>query len=172
MVTLQSKWRYLVMLLAVQLVVMALLSREGNQRRVSYFFRIFRKTEHTASPPHGHNGTSGGDVYANLSAPARSAAREDLPYCPRKSPLIGEFNSTSHPYVWALSVTQVRVSTPILSDLKLSLLSFLSHPGVLVSLIFRVCPGPCVILDRQTWLPLPIPGTPFSCCLGFSVPIE
>ncbi|XP_031431557.1 beta-1,4-galactosyltransferase 3 [Clupea harengus] len=89
MVTLQSKWRYLVMLLAVQLVVMALLSREGNQRRVSYFFRIFRKTEHTASPPHGHNGTSGGDVYANLSAPARSAAREDLPYCPRKSPLIG-----------------------------------------------------------------------------------
>lgn len=97
MVTLQSKWRYLVMFLGVQLVVMALLSREGYQRRVSYFFRIFRKTEHSAAASsHGRNVTNGGDVYANLSVLARSPAKEDLPYCPKKSPLIGESTSTTH----------------------------------------------------------------------------
>ncbi|XP_041964373.1 beta-1,4-galactosyltransferase 3 [Alosa sapidissima] len=86
MVKLQSKWRYLVMFLGVQLVVMALLSREGYQRRVSYFFRIFRKSEPSS---HARNGTNGGDVYANLSVLARSPAKEDLPYCLKKSPLIG-----------------------------------------------------------------------------------
>lgn len=95
MVALQSKWRYLVMFLGVQLVVMALLSREGNQRRVSYFFRMFRKGEsHGANnlANHGRNGTTtaaGADVYANLSQLARGQAKEELPYCPKKSPLIG-----------------------------------------------------------------------------------
>lgn len=93
MFTLQSKWRYLVMFLGVQLVVMALLSREGYQRRVSYFFRIFRRTDHGTSAHGARNATTtGGDVYANLSVLVRTPAKEDLPLCPKKSPLIGEFS--------------------------------------------------------------------------------
>ncbi|KAJ7985367.1 hypothetical protein DPEC_G00351330 [Dallia pectoralis] len=89
---LQSKWRYLFMLLGVQLVVMALLSREGYQKRVSYFIRIFRKPDNTASglgPAQARNRT-GNDVYANLSALAMAHVRvEDMPFCPKTSPLIG-----------------------------------------------------------------------------------
>ncbi|XP_029535724.1 beta-1,4-galactosyltransferase 3 [Oncorhynchus nerka] len=93
---LQSKWRYLFMFLGVQLVVMALLSREGYHKRVSYFIRIFRKLETTATGTfgagslHASNHT-GGDVYANLSllAKAHHGRGEDMPYCPKTSPLIG-----------------------------------------------------------------------------------
>lgn len=98
MFKLQSKWRYLVMFLGVQLVVMALLSqRDGYQRRVSYFFRIFRRTDHggTTASAHGANvrgrnaTLTGGDIYSNLSILARNLAKEELPLCPKKSPLIG-----------------------------------------------------------------------------------
>ncbi|XP_028971771.1 beta-1,4-galactosyltransferase 3 [Esox lucius] len=87
---LQSKWRYLFMLLGVQLVVMALLSREGYHKRVSYFIRIFRKQETTApGSAHARNHT-GSDVYANLSLLAKAQSRgEDMPFCPKTSPLIG-----------------------------------------------------------------------------------
>lgn len=115
MVTLQSKWRYLVMFLGVQLVVMALLSREGYQRRVSYFFRIFRKTEHsTAASSHGRNVTNGGDVYANLSVLARSPAKEDLPYCPKKSPLIGGPIRVTFPL--GLTLDEVQRRNPLVSQ--------------------------------------------------------
>ncbi|XP_016136979.1 beta-1,4-galactosyltransferase 3-like isoform X1 [Sinocyclocheilus grahami] len=87
MYTLQSKWRYLIMFLGVQLVVMALLSREGYQKRVSYFFRIFRKPDTTTGQTVvGHNHT---DVYANLSLLGSALNKEDMPYCPKQSPLIG-----------------------------------------------------------------------------------
>lgn len=92
MVTLQSKWRFLFMFLGIQLVVMALLSREGYHKRVSYFIRIFRKSE--AAGPQARNRTAllgGGDVYANLSHLSRGHGRGDeMPYCPKTSPLIGE----------------------------------------------------------------------------------
>ncbi|KAI1894799.1 hypothetical protein AGOR_G00119470 [Albula goreensis] len=98
MLSLQSKWRYLVMILGAQLVVMALLSREGYQKRVTYFFRIFRKPEGTTgtaaggtplSGPSLHNHT-GRDVYANLSLLGKvQTAEENLSYCPKKSPLVG-----------------------------------------------------------------------------------
>lgn len=87
MFTLQSKWRYLIMLLGVQLVVMAILSREGYQKRVSYFFRIFRKPDSTAG--HGGGGRNQTDVYANLSLLGPTLNKEDMPFCPKKSPLIG-----------------------------------------------------------------------------------
>jgi len=86
MVSLQSKWRYLFMLLGVQLVVMALLSREGYQKRVTYFIRIFRKSDGS-----GRNlsASSGSDVYANLSALARAVpSSEGMTYCPKTSPYI------------------------------------------------------------------------------------
>lgn len=76
------------MFLGIQLVVMALLSREGYQKRVSYFIRIFRK-------PDGRNHTAGsitgGDVYANLSHLAKAQSHgDDMPYCPKQSPLISK----------------------------------------------------------------------------------
>lgn len=87
MFSLQSKWRYLIMLLGAQLVVMAILSREGYQKRVSYFFRIFRKPDSAAGNAGGRNHT---DVYANLSFLGPTVNKDDMPYCPKKSPLIGE----------------------------------------------------------------------------------
>ena len=90
MFSIQSKWRYLFMFLGVQLVVMALLSREGYQKRVNYFIRIFRKPE----SPRNHTAgaiSSGGDVYANLSALGKAHHKgEDMPFCPKISPFIGE----------------------------------------------------------------------------------
>lgn len=91
MYTLQSKWRYLIMFLGVQLVVMALLSREGYQKRVSYFFRIFRKPDPTTG--HAVVARNHTDVYANLSLLGPPINKEDMPYCPKQSPLIGEFSS-------------------------------------------------------------------------------
>ncbi|XP_056122263.1 beta-1,4-galactosyltransferase 3 [Rhinichthys klamathensis goyatoka] len=87
MYTLQSKWRYLIMFLGVQLVVMALLSREGYQKRVSYFFRIFRKPDSTTG--HAVGARNHTDVYANLSLLGPPVNKEDMPYCPKQSPLIG-----------------------------------------------------------------------------------
>ncbi|KAF3839491.1 hypothetical protein F7725_018208 [Dissostichus mawsoni] len=92
MISIQSKWRYLFMFLGIQLVVMALLSREGYQKRVSYFIRIFRKPDTTGLS--GRNQTTvgipGGDVYANLSTLFKTHVNEDhMPLCPKKSPLIG-----------------------------------------------------------------------------------
>lgn len=83
------------MFLGIQLVVMALLSREGYQKRVSYFIRIFRKPDAILS---GRNytaaGTPGGDVYANLSHLSKSPNHGDgMPYCPKTSPLISELSS-------------------------------------------------------------------------------
>lgn len=92
MVSIHSKWRYLFMFLGIQLVVMALLSRDGYQKRVSYFIRIFRKPDVLL----GRNDTSdipGGDVYADLSHLSKSPSHgDDMPYCPKTSPLISEFS--------------------------------------------------------------------------------
>ena len=94
MVTFQSKWRYMFMFLGIQLVVMALLSREGYQKRVNYFIRIFRKANTTAVTGRNHTaaGVTGGDVYANLSHQPRTPSHgEEMAYCPKISPLIGEW---------------------------------------------------------------------------------
>lgn len=92
MVSIHSKWRYLFMFLGIQLVVMALLSRDGYQKRVSYFIRIFRKPDVLL----GRNDTTGipgGDVYADLSHLSKSPSHgDDMPYCPKTSPLISEFS--------------------------------------------------------------------------------
>ncbi|XP_066532385.1 beta-1,4-galactosyltransferase 3 [Hoplias malabaricus] len=89
MPSLQSKWRYLFMLLGVQLVVMALLSRDGYQKRVTYFFRIFRKFDMLSGTLSGnqrnHTGT---DVYSNLSYLVGVQSRDVVPYCPKISPLL------------------------------------------------------------------------------------
>lgn len=93
MVSIQSKWRYLFMFLGIQLVVMALLSREGYQKRVSYFIRIFRKPDTTSLSGRNHTtaGISGGDVYANLSHLSKALSHgDDMPYCPKTSPFIRE----------------------------------------------------------------------------------
>ncbi|XP_066462603.1 beta-1,4-galactosyltransferase 3-like [Eleutherodactylus coqui] len=86
-----AKGRYLLVFLCVQLVVMALLYREGYRKRVAYFFGIFYKN---GSPSlvllNPQNLSLPGDVYANLSLIARPAVRkEQLPYCPEVSPYIG-----------------------------------------------------------------------------------
>lgn len=93
MVSIHSKWRYFFMFLGIQLVVMALLSREGYQKRVSYFIRIFRKPDTNGASSRNHTtaGFLGGDVYANLSRLSKSHIHgSDMPYCPKTSPLIGE----------------------------------------------------------------------------------
>ena len=95
MVSFQSKWRYLFMFLGIQLVVMALLSREGYQKRVTYFIRIFRKPDTTGLSNRNHTtaGITGGDVYANLSHLPKAHNHGDaMPFCPKTSPLIGELS--------------------------------------------------------------------------------
>ncbi|XP_053308210.1 beta-1,4-galactosyltransferase 3-like [Spea bombifrons] len=84
-----AKGRYLLLFLCVQLVVMALLYREGYRKRMAYFFGIFYKPNSVVVfPP--HNNSFPGDVYANLSLIAKPAGpAEDLPYCPETSPFIG-----------------------------------------------------------------------------------
>ncbi|KAL7840398.1 hypothetical protein AOLI_G00257210 [Acnodon oligacanthus] len=90
MFSFHSKWRYLVMLLGIQLVVMALLSRDGYHKRVTYFFRIFRKMDMISGSAAGHGRNhTGADVYANLSYLVNVHSKDDIPYCPQKSRLIG-----------------------------------------------------------------------------------
>ncbi|OCT73582.1 beta-1,4-galactosyltransferase 3 [Xenopus laevis] len=86
-----AKGRYLLLFLCVQLVVIALLYREGYRKRVTYFFGIFYKGG-TASMGliNPLNLSQAGDVYANLSLISKSSLRDDeLPYCPETSPFIG-----------------------------------------------------------------------------------
>ncbi|XP_019948844.2 beta-1,4-galactosyltransferase 3 [Paralichthys olivaceus] len=114
MVTIQSKWRYMFMFLGIQLVVMALLSREGYQKRVNYFIRIFRKANTTAVSGRNHTapGIVGGDVYANLSHLARSNSHgDDMPYCPKISPLIGGPIHVNFPS--GLSLAEVERKNPL-----------------------------------------------------------
>lgn len=123
------------MFLGVQLVVMALLSREGYHKRVSYFIRIFRKLDTAsgtsgASSPHASNHT-GGDVYANLSLLAKAHGRgEDMPYCPKTSPLIGEFTHRNR---------SPRTGSPII---------FLSSPAAVFS--YPALPVPLTSFPLQT----------------------
>lgn len=78
------------MLLGIQLVVMALLSREGYQKRVSYFIRIFRKAE---GKNHTVPGVTGTDIYTNLSHLVKAQNHgADMHYCPKTSPLISKWN--------------------------------------------------------------------------------
>lgn len=105
----QSKWRYFFMFLGIQLVVMALLSREGYQKRVNYFFRIFRK------PEQSRNNSAvviGGDVYANLSHLSKvHQHRDDVPYCPLTSPLIAGPIHVSFPS--GLTLAEVQRKNPL-----------------------------------------------------------
>ncbi|XP_046733283.1 beta-1,4-galactosyltransferase 3 isoform X2 [Silurus meridionalis] len=115
MPTLTSKWRYLFMLLGVQLIVMALLSREAYQKRVTYFFRIFRKLDvlsGSAGPGSGHGSNhTGADVYANLSHLAQAFNKEDLHYCPKTSPLLSGPIHVSFPS--GLTLAQVERKNPL-----------------------------------------------------------
>lgn len=84
-----TKARYLMLFFCVQLVVMALLYREGYRKRVAYFFGIFYKPDSlvTLTP---QNSSLPGDVYANLSLIVKPAGvKEVLPYCPETSPFLG-----------------------------------------------------------------------------------
>ncbi|KAM4704069.1 beta-1,4-galactosyltransferase 3-like [Rhinophrynus dorsalis] len=86
-----SKGRYLLLFLCVQLVVMALLYREGYRKRMAYFIGIFYKAGPVSMVlVNPQNVSQTGDVYANLSLISKAAVREDeLPYCPETSPFIG-----------------------------------------------------------------------------------
>lgn len=86
-----AKGRYLLLFLCVQLVVMALLYREGYRKRVAYFFGIFYKGGPASMGlMNSHNVSQPGDVYANLSLISKSSLREEeLPFCPETSPYIG-----------------------------------------------------------------------------------
>ncbi|XP_042295217.1 beta-1,4-galactosyltransferase 3-like isoform X2 [Sceloporus undulatus] len=87
---LQVRGRYLLLFLGVQLVVMALLYREGYRKRVAYFLGIFYKGGTLTMLASLHNASLPGDVYANLSLIARPPLPpDDLPYCPEVSPFLG-----------------------------------------------------------------------------------
>ncbi|XP_077577655.1 beta-1,4-galactosyltransferase 3 [Stigmatopora nigra] len=94
MIALQSKWRCLLMFLGIQLVVVALLSREGYHKRITYFIRIFRKVDSTTTGLPGYLTETPGDVYAShanhsyASEVAQGQSGEDY-YCPKTSPLLG-----------------------------------------------------------------------------------
>ncbi|KAM9805313.1 beta-1,4-galactosyltransferase 3 [Syngnathus typhle] len=109
MITLQSKWRYLFMFLGIQLVVMALLSREGYHKRVSYFIRIFRKPD----PARNHTATDVpvNDVYANLSGLSKAQKNGDVYYCPKKSPLLAGPIHVS--FQSGLTLAEVRRKNPL-----------------------------------------------------------
>ncbi|KAG2470697.1 B4GT3 galactosyltransferase, partial [Polypterus senegalus] len=98
-----SKVRYLMLLVCVQLVVMAMLYREGYRKRVAYFIGIFWKdnlvTSDLAEQLHATgNHSRSGDIYANLSLIVKPFVREeDLPFCPDKSPYVGEYASSWWP---------------------------------------------------------------------------
>lgn len=112
MFSFHSKWRYLVMFLGVQLVVMALLSREGYQKRVTYFFRIFRKLDVLSGSASGHRlNHTGADVYANLSYLVNVQSKDDVPYCPKKSPLTGGPIHVSFPS--GLTMAQIERKNPL-----------------------------------------------------------
>ncbi|KAM9722771.1 beta-1,4-galactosyltransferase 3 [Menidia menidia] len=114
MMALQSRWRYLFMFLGIQLVVMALLSREGYHKRVNYFIRIFRKGDAAGTPSRNRTagGVLGGDVYANLSQLPRAQGPGDaMPYCPKTSPLIGGPIHVSFPS--GLTLAEVQRKNPL-----------------------------------------------------------
>ncbi|XP_054596798.2 beta-1,4-galactosyltransferase 3 isoform X2 [Nothobranchius furzeri] len=114
MVGLQSRWRYLLMFLGIQLVVMALLSREGYHKRVTYFIRIFRKPDLTSSEHHNRTAVTvaAGDVYANLFNLSKSHSHGDnMPYCPETSPLIGGPIHVSFPS--GLTLAEVQRKNPL-----------------------------------------------------------
>ncbi|MBN3271240.1 B4GT3 galactosyltransferase, partial [Polyodon spathula] len=102
-----SKGRYLMLFVCVQMVVMALMYREGYRKRVAYFLGVFRKGGTPAAIAQG-NLTHPGDVYANLSLIVKPSLREeDLPFCPEKSPLIsGPFRVTFPPMLTMAEVEQ------------------------------------------------------------------
>ncbi|XP_038623526.1 beta-1,4-galactosyltransferase 3-like [Tachyglossus aculeatus] len=90
---LPARARILLLLVGLQLVVLALLSREGSRRRVTYFLGIFTRggagAREALPRGHPHNASGPGDVYANLSVlrpPGRST--DQLPYCPKTSPYL------------------------------------------------------------------------------------
>lgn len=95
MVSIHYQWRYLFMFLGIQLVVMALLSRESYQKRVSYFIRIFRKPDAALSSRNSSAASLPGvDVYANLSHLSKAPNHgDDVPYCSKMSPLISKLSS-------------------------------------------------------------------------------
>uniref|UniRef100_A0A1A8JTJ2 Beta-1,4-galactosyltransferase n=1 Tax=Nothobranchius kuhntae TaxID=321403 RepID=A0A1A8JTJ2_NOTKU len=114
MVGFQSRWRYLLMFLGIQLVVMALLSREGYHKRVTYFIRIFRKPDLTSSEHHNRTAVTvaAGDVYANLFNLSKSHSHGDnMPYCPETSPLIGGPIHVSFPS--GLTLAEVQRKNPL-----------------------------------------------------------
>uniref|UniRef100_A0A3Q3A3M9 Beta-1,4-galactosyltransferase n=1 Tax=Kryptolebias marmoratus TaxID=37003 RepID=A0A3Q3A3M9_KRYMA len=109
---LTSKWRFLFMFLGIQLVVMALLSREGYHKRVTYFIRIFRKPDAASSQLQNRSALAvpKGDVYANLSHLSKPHAHGDnVPYCPKTSPLIGKCLSCS----CSLTLAEVQRKNPL-----------------------------------------------------------
>ncbi|XP_017296711.2 beta-1,4-galactosyltransferase 1 [Kryptolebias marmoratus] len=111
---LTSKWRFLFMFLGIQLVVMALLSREGYHKRVTYFIRIFRKPDAASSQLQNRSALAvpKGDVYANLSHLSKPHAHGDnVPYCPKTSPLIGGPIHVSFPS--GLTLAEVQRKNPL-----------------------------------------------------------
>ncbi|KAG8143272.1 putative Beta-14-galactosyltransferase 3-like protein [Naja naja] len=95
---LQMRGRYLLLFLGVQLVVMALLYREGYRKRVAYFLGIFCKGGIWTMPDGFPNASLPGDVYANLSLIVRPPLPpEELPYCPEVSPFLAVLQR--NPYV-------------------------------------------------------------------------
>ncbi|KAM8827041.1 beta-1,4-galactosyltransferase 3 [Synchiropus picturatus] len=86
---LQSKWRYIFMFLGIQLVVMALLSREGYQKRITYFMHILRKSDTSSSSSRNHTAASlpARHVHANLTHLSK-VQHNAIPMCPKTSPLL------------------------------------------------------------------------------------
>lgn len=89
-----AKARYLILFFCVQLVVMALLYREGYRKRVAYFIGIFYKNGPHSLPLVPQNLSIPGDVYANMSLISKPAVskKEILPYCPDTSPFLGRWS--------------------------------------------------------------------------------
>lgn len=106
---LQSRGRYLLLFLGVQLVVMALLYREGYRKRVAYFLGIFYKGGTSAILGNLHNVSLPGDVYANLSLIARPLLpAEELPYCPETSPFLGKGSRSQGFCIFCLCGKKIR----------------------------------------------------------------
>ncbi|XP_030067200.1 beta-1,4-galactosyltransferase 3 isoform X2 [Microcaecilia unicolor] len=99
-----------------QLVVMALLYREGYRKRMAYFLGIFYKGSKPSLPGHGtfYNSSQPSDVYANLSLIMKpDLLDEEPPYCPEISPFIGGPIRVTFPM--SLTLEEIMLKNPFVT---------------------------------------------------------
>lgn len=114
--TLPAKLRLFFFFLCIQILLLAVLYRDGYRKRVAYFLGIFWKGGTSPSMPLAlpFNNSRPGDVYANLSLIMKPPVSQmELPLCPDISPFIGGPVRVFLPV--ALSMKDVEQKNPLVT---------------------------------------------------------